>query len=186
MLTNLLKKIFGSRNDRMIKQYFQSVRVINDMESSIAQLSDTELRNKTDEFKQRINNGETLDTLLPEAFAVVRETSKRTLGMRHFDVQLIGGMVLHGGKISEMRTGEGKTLMATLPAYLNALSGNGVHIVTVNDYLAKRDAGWMGKIYQFLGISVGVIYSHMPHEDKQISRMERTMNTGLIICATTW
>ncbi|MCC8996093.1 MAG: preprotein translocase subunit SecA [Nitrosomonas sp.] len=167
MLTNLLKKIFGSRNDRMIKQYFQSVRVINEMESSIAQLSDTELRNKTDEFKQRINNGETLDTLLPEAFAVVRETSKRTLGMRHFDVQLIGGMVLHGGKISEMRTGEGKTLMATLPAYLNALSGNGVHIVTVNDYLAKRDAGWMGKIYQFLGISVGVIYSHMPHEDKQ-------------------
>lgn len=167
MLSNLLKKIFGSRNDRMVKQYFQTVRVINEMESAIAGLSDADLRAKTDEFKLRIHNGETLDALLPEAFAVVREVGKRVLGMRHFDVQLIGGMVLHGGKIAEMRTGEGKTLMATLPAYLNALSGRGVHVVTVNDYLAKRDADWMGKIYQFLGIGVGVIYSQMGHSDKQ-------------------
>lgn len=167
MLGNLLKKIFGSRNDRMIKQYTQTVRSINELESAIAGLSDTDLRGKTDEFKQRIQNGETLDALLPEAFAVVRETGKRVLGMRHFDVQLIGGMVLHGGKIAEMRTGEGKTLMATLPAYLNALSGKGVHVVTVNDYLAMRDAEWMGKIYRFLGMNVGVIYAQMPHEDKQ-------------------
>ena len=167
MLSNLLKKIFGSRNDRMVKQYSQAVRIINEMESAIAGLSDADLRAKTDEFKLRIHNGETLDALLPEAFAVVREVGKRVLGMRHFDVQLIGGMVLHGGKIAEMRTGEGKTLMATLPAYLNALSGMGVHVVTVNDYLAKRDADWMGKIYQFLGIGVGVIYSQMGHSDKQ-------------------
>ncbi len=167
MLGNLLKKIFGSRNDRMIKQYAQTVRIINEMESTIAELSDADLRAKTDEFKQRVQDGETLTVLLPEAFAVVRETGKRILEMRHFDVQLIGGMVLHEGKIAEMRTGEGKTLMATLPAYLNALSGNGVHIVTVNDYLAKRDAEWMGKIYQFLGMTVGVIYAHMPHNDKQ-------------------
>ncbi|MDP1551335.1 MAG: preprotein translocase subunit SecA [Nitrosomonas sp.] len=167
MLSNLLKKIFGSRNDRMVKQYSQAVRVINEMESAIAGLSDTELRAKTDEFKQRIHNGESLDVLLPEAFAVVREVGKRVLEMRHFDVQLIGGMVLHEGKIAEMRTGEGKTLMATLPAYLNALAGKGVHIVTVNDYLAKRDADWMGRIYQFLGMSVGVIYAQMPHSDKQ-------------------
>lgn len=167
MLSNLLKKIFGSRNDRMIKQYSQTVRVINEMESTIAGLSDTDLRAKTDAFKQRVHNGETLDALLPEAFAVVREAGKRVLEMRHFDVQLIGGMVLHGGNIAEMRTGEGKTLMATLPAYLNALAGKGVHIVTVNDYLAKRDADWMGKIYQFLGMSVGVIYAQMPHGDKQ-------------------
>ncbi|MBP6058204.1 MAG: preprotein translocase subunit SecA [Nitrosomonas sp.] len=167
MLSNLLKKIFGSRNDRMIKQYYQTVRAINEMESAIAGLSDADLHAKTDEFKQRIHNGETLDALLPEAFAVVREAGKRVLEMRHFDVQLIGGMVLHGGNIAEMRTGEGKTLMATLPAYLNALSGKGVHIVTVNDYLAKRDADWMGKIYQFLGMSVGVIYAQMAHGDKQ-------------------
>ena len=167
MLSNLLKKVFGSRNDRMIKQYSQSVRIINEMEPAIAGLSDADLRAKTDEFKQRIHNGESLDALLPEAFAVVREVGKRVLEMRHFDVQLIGGMVLHEGRISEMRTGEGKTLMATLPAYLNALSGKGVHVVTVNDYLAKRDADWMGKIYQFLGISVGVIYAQMAHSDKQ-------------------
>lgn len=167
MLGNLLKKIFGSRNDRMIKQYTQTVRTINELEPAIAALPDAELRAKTDEFKQRIQNGETLDALLPEAFAVVRETGKRVLEMRHFDVQLIGGMVLHGGKIAEMRTGEGKTLMATLPAYLNALSGKGVHVVTVNDYLAKRDAEWMGRIYRFLGMSVGVIYSQMPHDEKQ-------------------
>lgn len=167
MLGNLLKKIFGSRNDRMIKQYSQVVRAINEMEPVISGLSDDDLRAKTDEFKQRIQNGEELNDLLPEAFAVVRETGKRVLQMRHFDVQLIGGMVLHEGNIAEMRTGEGKTLMATLPAYLNALSGDGVHVVTVNDYLAKRDAGWMGKIYQFLGLSVGVIYAQMSYGDKQ-------------------
>ncbi|ARO86425.1 preprotein translocase subunit SecA [Nitrosospira lacus] len=167
MLNNLLKKVFGSRNDRLIKQYFQAVGTINALEARIASLTDAELRAKTDEFRQRIADGATLDALLPEVFAVVRETSKRILGMRHFDVQLIGGMVLHSGKIAEMRTGEGKTLMATLPAYLNALADKGVHLVTVNDYLAKRDAEWMGRIYQFLGISVGVILSQMDHGDKQ-------------------
>lgn len=167
MLGNLLKKLFGSRNDRMIKQYTETVRAINEMEPAVAALSDIDLRAKTDEFKQRVQNGESLDALLPEAFAVVRETGKRVLQMRHFDAQLIGGMVLHAGKIAEMRTGEGKTLMATLPAYLNALSGHGVHVVTVNDYLAKRDAEWMGKIYQALGMNVGVIFAQMPHDEKQ-------------------
>ena len=167
MLGNLLKKIFGSRNERIIKQYLKVVEQINSLEAGIEKLNDAELRAKTNEFKQRVDNGEALDVLLPEAFAVVREAGKRVLNMRHFDVQLIGGMVLHDGKISEMRTGEGKTLMATLPAYLNALSGHGVHVVTVNDYLAKRDAEWMGKLYKFLGVSVGVIYGHMPHGDKQ-------------------
>src|SRR5687768_257777 len=167
MLNNLLKKVFGSRNDRLIKQYFQTVGVINGLEAKIEALTDAELRAKTDEFKQRVAGGATLDELLPEAFAVVREAGKRTLGMRHFDVQLIGGLVLHSGKIAEMRTGEGKTLMATLPAYLNALADKGVHLVTVNDYLAKRDAEWMGRIYEFLGISVGVILSQMDHADKQ-------------------
>lgn len=167
MFSNLLKKVFGSRNDRMVKQYSKAVSVINGLEPVIEALSDADLRAKTDEFKQRIEGGETLDEIMPEAFAVVREAGKRVLEMRHFDEQMIGGMVLHEGKIAEMRTGEGKTLMATLPAYLNALSGDGVHIVTVNDYLAKRDAEWMGKLYQFLGISVGVIYSQIPHEEKQ-------------------
>ena len=167
MLNNLLKKVFGSRNDRLIKQYFQTVTTINALEARIASLTDAELRAKTEEFRQRIADGATLDALLPEVFAVVRETGKRVLGMRHFDVQLIGGMVLHSGKIAEMRTGEGKTLMATLPAYLNALAGKGVHLVTVNDYLAKRDAEWMGHLYQFLGISVGVILSQMDHGEKQ-------------------
>lgn len=167
MLNNLLKRIFGSRNDRLVKQYYKIVNTINELESNIAALADNDLRNKTQEFKQRLSEGESLDDLLPEAFAVVREASKRVLGMRHFDVQLIGGMVLHDGKIAEMRTGEGKTLMSTLPAYLNALTGQGVHIVTVNDYLAKRDSDWMGQIYQFLGLSVGVIVSQMPHEMKQ-------------------
>ncbi|HET7061918.1 MAG TPA: preprotein translocase subunit SecA, partial [Nitrosospira sp.] len=156
-----------SRNDRLIKQYSQNVRGINALEEPIAALTDTELRAKTGEFRQRLGEGAVLDTLLPEAFAVVREASKRVLGMRHFDVQLIGGMALHEGKIAEMRTGEGKTLMATLPAYLNALPGKGVHLVTVNDYLAKRDAEWMGRIYRFLDISVGVILSQMDHGDKQ-------------------
>jgi preprotein translocase subunit SecA len=167
MISKLLKSIFGSRNDRLLKQYRQTVVRINALEAEIAALSDEALRGKTAEFKQRVQNGETLDTILPEAFAVVREGGKRALQMRHFDVQLIGGMVLHYGKIAEMRTGEGKTLMATLPAYLNALSGKGVHVVTVNDYLAARDAEWMGKLYQFLGLSVGVILTSMAHADKQ-------------------
>ncbi len=167
MISNLLKSIFGSRNDRLLKQYRQTVLAINALEAGVAKLSDEELRHKTGAFKQRVAQGESLDALLPEAFAVVREASQRVLQMRHFDEQLIGGMVLHYGKIAEMRTGEGKTLMATLPAYLNALSGQGVHVVTVNDYLASRDAEWMGRLYRFLGLSVGVILSQMDHADKQ-------------------
>jgi len=167
MLSTVIKKIFGSRNERLIKQYAQTVRAINALEPAMEALTDEQLRARTDEFKQRFRNGETLDALLPEAFAVVREGGKRALGMRHFDVQLIGGMVLHFGKIAEMRTGEGKTLVATLPVYLNAISGNGVHVVTVNDYLASRDAAWMGKLYAFLGLSVGVNLSQMPHDAKQ-------------------
>ena len=167
MIPGLLKKIFGSRNERLIKQYSQTVKRINVLEPTLTGLSDAELRAKTDEFRQRHANGETLDDLLPEAFAVVREAGKRELGMRHFDVQLIGGMVLHYGKIAEMRTGEGKTLVGTLPAYLNAISGKGVHVVTVNDYLASRDAEWMGRLYRFLGLSVGVNLSQMEHEAKQ-------------------
>jgi preprotein translocase subunit SecA len=167
MISNLLKTIFGSRNDRLLKQYRQSVTAINALEAGVANLSDEELRQKTDAFKQRFTQGESLDTLLPEAFAVVREAGQRVLQLRHFDEQLIGGMVLHYGKIAEMRTGEGKTLMATLPAYLNALSGKGVHVVTVNDYLASRDAEWMGRLYRFLGLSVGVILSQMDHTTKQ-------------------
>ena len=167
MITTLFKKIFGSRNDRLVKQYMQQVQRINALEPEMQTLSDEQLRAKTEEFKQRYQQGETLEKLLPEAFAVVREGSRRVLNMRHFDVQLIGGMVLNANKIAEMRTGEGKTLVATLPAYLNALSGNGVHVVTVNDYLAKRDAEWMGKLYSFLGLTVGVNLSQMPHEVKQ-------------------
>jgi preprotein translocase subunit SecA len=167
MVTGLFKKIFGSRNERLIKKYRHTVRAVNALEPQIEKLSDAELRAKTDEFKARHQHGETLDQLLPEAFAVVRETGRRVLNMRHFDVQLVGGIALHNGKIAEMRTGEGKTLVATLPAYLNALAGRGVHIITVNDYLAQRDAGWMGKIHQFLGLTVGVNLSQMEHEAKQ-------------------
>ncbi len=167
MISGLLKKIFGSRNDRLIRQYTQTVRAINALEPKISALSDEALKAKTVEFKERVANGETLDSLLPEAFAVVREAGKRVHDMRHFDVQLIGGMVLHNGKIAEMRTGEGKTLVATLPAYLNALSGKGVHVITVNDYLASRDAEWMGRIYGFLGLTTGCNLSRMPHAEKQ-------------------
>jgi preprotein translocase subunit SecA len=167
MIPNLLRRIFGSRNDRLIRQYSHKVRAINALEASIGALSDEQLRDKTGEFRSRYENGAPLEDLLPEAFAVVREAGKRTLGMRHFDVQLIGGMVLNDNKIAEMRTGEGKTLVATLAAYLNALTGKGVHIVTVNDYLASRDADWMGKIYRFLGMSVGCNLSQMPHAEKQ-------------------
>ena len=166
MITGLLKKVFGSRNDRLLRQYMHGVRAINALEAEIAKLSDAALQAKTAEFKQRNADGESLDKILPEAFAVVREAAKRVLNMRHFDVQLIGGIALHQGKIAEMRTGEGKTLVATLPAYLNALSSNGVHVVTVNDYLAKRDSEWMGRVYGFLGLSVGVILSQMEHADK--------------------
>ena len=167
MISSVLKSIFGSRNDRLLKQYRATIQTINKLEADIAKLSDEALRQKTDSFKQRFAQGESLDALLPEAFAVVREASTRVLGMRHYDVQLIGGMVLHYGKIAEMRTGEGKTLMATLPVYLNAISGKGVHVVTVNDYLAGRDAEWMGRLYRFLGLSVGVILSQMESADKQ-------------------
>ncbi|MBU3737004.1 MAG: preprotein translocase subunit SecA, partial [Methylobacterium sp.] len=167
MLDTFLKSIFGSRNERLLKQYRKRVAAINALEPTIEALSDDALKAKTQEFRDRFAKGETLDALLPEAFAVVREGGKRALGMRHFDVQLIGGMVLHFGKIAEMRTGEGKTLVATLPVYLNAISGNGVHVVTVNDYLASRDAAWMGKLYEFLGLSVGVNLSQMPHDAKQ-------------------
>ena len=167
MITTLLKKIFGSRNERLIRRYMHTVHAINALEPGIEALSDAQLRTKTEEFKRRVSQGETLDQVLPEAFAVVREAGKRTLNMRHFDVQLIGGMALHYGKIAEMRTGEGKTLVATLPAYLNAMAGEGVHIVTVNDYLAQRDARWMGQIYEFLGLTVGVNLSQMEHDAKQ-------------------
>ncbi|WP_234087069.1 preprotein translocase subunit SecA [Azonexus sp. R2A61] len=167
MISGLLKKVFGSRNDRLIKQYSQTVKRINALEPQISALSDEQLQAKTPEFRQRHAAGESLDDLLPEAFAVVREASKRVLGMRHFDVQMIGGMVLHYGKIAEMRTGEGKTLVATLPSYLNAISGKGVHVITVNDYLASRDAEWMGRLHRFLGLTVGINLSQMDHEAKQ-------------------
>jgi preprotein translocase subunit SecA len=181
MISRALKAVFGSRNDRLLKQYARTVKAVNAFEPTLAALSDQALAAKTLELRERFAKRvegvpadgrdaaekAALAELLPEAFAVVREAAKRVLNMRHFDVQLIGGMVLHDGKISEMRTGEGKTLVATLPAYLNALSGRGVHIVTVNDYLARRDAEWMGKVYKFLGLSVGVILTQMPHDEKQ-------------------
>ncbi|ALX13075.1 preprotein translocase subunit SecA [Burkholderia cepacia JBK9] len=167
MTTGFLQKIFGSRNQRLVKQYQKTVTTINALETQIEKLTDDQLRGKTDEFRQRVAAGESLDKLLPEAFAVCREASRRVLKMRHFDVQMIGGMVLHYGKIAEMRTGEGKTLVATLPVYLNALAGRGVHVVTVNDYLAQRDAEWMARLYNFLGLSVGINLSGMEHDQKQ-------------------
>ncbi|MCG6896603.1 MAG: preprotein translocase subunit SecA, partial [Thiocapsa sp.] len=159
MVRHLLKKVFGSRNERLVKTLLKSVARINALESELERLPDDALASKTPALRERLRGGVDLETLLPEAFAVVREASKRTLGLRHFDVQMVGGMVLNDGKIAEMRTGEGKTLVATLSAYLNALPGKGVHVVTVNDYLARRDAAWMGQIYRFLGLSVGVINS---------------------------
>jgi preprotein translocase subunit SecA len=167
MASNFLTQIFGSRNDRQLKQYRKVIAKINALEPSLELLSDDQLKSKTQAFKDRIANGESLDALLPEAFAVVREGSKRVMKLRHFDVQMLGGMSLHYGKISEMGTGEGKTLTATLPVYLNALTGKGVHVVTVNDYLANRDATWMGKLYNFLGLSVGINLPNMPREEKQ-------------------
>ena len=167
MAIPFLTKIFGSRNDRLLKQYRKTVERINALESGLEGLSDDELKAKTHHFRERYAAGETLDALLPEAFAVVREGSKRVMKMRHFDVQLVGGIALHNGKIAEMRTGEGKTLTSTLPAYLNAIAGKGVHVVTVNDYLATRDAQWMGKLYNFLGLTVGINLAQLPREDKQ-------------------
>ncbi|MEO7937562.1 MAG: preprotein translocase subunit SecA [Burkholderiaceae bacterium] len=179
MATNLLTKIFGSRNDRLLKQYRTVVKRINAMEVDLEKLSDEALRAKTDEFKARVQSGASLDELLPEAFAVVREGSKRVMKMRHFDVQLVGGMALHYGKIAEMGTGEGKTLTATLPVYLNALTGNGVHVVTVNDYLASRDAQWMSSLYNFLGLTVGINLPQLPREDKQTAyRADITYGTN--------
>ncbi len=167
MFNKVLTRIFGSRNERLLSQLQKNVVRINALEPEFQKLDDAALQGKTAEFKQRIAAGEALDKLLPEAFATMREAARRVLGMRHYDVQLIGGMVLHMGKIAEMRTGEGKTLVATLPVYLNALEGKGVHVVTVNDYLARRDAAWMGKVYNWLGLSVGVVYPGMPHSDKK-------------------
>ena len=179
MALNFLTYIFGSRNERLLKQYRKTVAQINALESSLEKLSDEALRAKTDEFKSRVGNGESLDSLLPEAYAVVREASKRVMKMRHFDVQMLGGIALHQGKISEMRTGEGKTLTATLPVYLNALTGRGVHVVTVNDYLASRDAQWMSRLYNWLGLSVGINLPQMPREEKQAAyRADITYGTN--------
>ena len=179
MAFNLLTQIFGSRNERLLKQFRKTLERINGLEAKYEQLNDDALRQKTNEFKQRVVQGETLESLLPEAFAVVREGSKRVMKMRHFDVQMMGGIALHQGKIAEMRTGEGKTLTATLAVYLNALSGNGVHVVTVNDYLANRDAQWMGQLYQFLGLSVGINLSQLSREEKQAAyRSDITYGTN--------
>ena len=167
MFAPLLKKLFGSKNEREVKRMLKTVSAINALEEQMLALSDEQLKGKTEEFKARLAKGETLDQILPEAFAVAREAGKRVMGMRHFDVQLIGGMTLHEGKIAEMRTGEGKTLVGTLAVYLNALSGKGVHVVTVNDYLARRDANWMRPLYEFLGLSVGVVIPFMPSEEKR-------------------
>ena len=167
MIANSLKKLFGTRNDRELKRIRKTVLRINRLEEEYEALDDSALLAKTEEFRGRLTGGASLDELLPEAFATVREAGRRALGMRHFDVQLIGGIVLHEGKIAEMRTGEGKTLVATLPAYLNALAGNAVHLVTVNDYLASRDAAWMEPLYAFLGMTVGVIRSGQGPAEKR-------------------
>src|SRR6187401_956273 len=169
MLQTILAKVIGTQNERDLKKLRPIVAQVNALEGSIKPLSDEALRGKTAEFRARIANGELLDDLLPDAFAVVREAGRRVLSMRHFDVQLIGGMVLHRGRTAEMKTGEGKTLVATLPAYLNALEGKGVHVVTVNDYLARRDSEWMGKIYRFLGMSVGVIQHELTDAERQVA-----------------
>src|SRR6266542_1890774 len=169
MLDTILAKVVGTQNERELKRLRPIVAEVNAFEPAIKALSDEQLRGKTAEFRQRVANGDTLDELLPEVFAAVREAGRRVLNMRHFDVQLIGGAVLHKGKIAEMKTGEGKTLVATLPAYLNALEGKGVHVVTVNDYLARRDSEWMGKIYRFLGMTVGVIQHDLVDAERQVA-----------------
>src|SRR5690348_8025774 len=167
MFASVAKSIFGSANDRYVRGLGKYVEAINSLETNIQALSDDELRGQTERFRQRLANGEKLDNLLPDAFATVREAAIRTLGQRHYDVQLIGGIALHRGEIAEMKTGEGKTLVATLAVYLNALEGRGVHVVTVNDYLARRDAEWMGQIYQFLGMTVGVIVPNLSDEERR-------------------
>src|SRR5690349_6437746 len=169
MIGQLLAKVIGTQNERELKRLQPRVAQISALEPSIQPLSDEQLRGKTAEFRQRVANGEPLDDVLPEAFAVVREAGRRVMNMRHYDVQLIGGMVLHSGKIAEMKTGEGKTLVATLPTYLNALEGKGVHVVTVNDYLARRDSEWMGRLYRFLGMSVGVIQHELNDQERQVA-----------------
>ena len=191
IINNVLSKVVGSRHDRVIKKFTKLVAQINSFEKDMQSLGDDELRAKTQQFRERLDKEDSLESILPEAFAVVREASQRVLGERHYDVQLIGGMVLNEGCISEMGTGEGKTLVATLPAYINALSGKGVHIVTVNDYLAKRDAEWMGKVFNFLGLEVGVAISGMSGEEKRrhiaaTLPMQPTTSLGLITCATIW
>jgi preprotein translocase subunit SecA len=190
IIDKALAKVFGTANERELKRLAPLVVEINSHEPAMQALSDEQLRAKTAEFRARYGAGETLDDLLPEAFAVVREAGRRTLNMRHFDVQLIGGMVLHRGKIAEMKTGEGKTLVATLPAYLNALAGKGVHVVTVNDYLARRDSEWMGRIYRFLGMTVGVIQHELNDAERQVatrptSPTARTTSSGSTTSATT-
>ena len=167
MAFNIFKKIFGSRNDRMLSQYQKTVQTINALEADFEALSDEQIKQKTEALKSQLQEGKTLDDILPEAFALVREAGKRVFGMRHYDVQMIGGMALNDGRIAEMRTGEGKTLVATLPTYLNALTGKGVHVITVNDYLAKRDAEWMGQLYEFLGLTTGVVLSGQSQQQKQ-------------------
>ncbi len=167
MINAILTKIVGSKNERTLKRMRANVERINALEPATRALTDEQLRAKKDEFRARLDRGETLNDLLPEAFAVVREAGRRVLEMRHFDVQLVGGMVLHEGKIAEMKTGEGKTLVATLPVYLNALAGKGAHVVTVNDYLARRDAEWMGRIYRFLGMTVGCIQHDLSDQERQ-------------------
>src|SRR5829696_5721801 len=169
IVNTLLAKVIGTQNERDLKKIRPMVAEVNAKEPEIAKLSDSQLREKTEQFRQRLTAGESIDELLPDAFAVVREAGKRVLNMRHFDVQLIGGIVLHRGKIAEMKTGEGKTLVATLPAYLNALAGKGVHVVTVNDYLARRDSEWMGRLYRFLGMSVGVIQHELNDQERQVA-----------------
>src|ERR1044071_9142981 len=167
VLDKILAKVVGTQNERELKRLRPIVGEVNAFEPAIQALSDEQLRGKTAEFRQRLANGETLDDLMPEAFGVVRETGRRVLNMRHFDVQIIGGAVLHRGKIAEMKTGEGKTLVATLPAYLNALEAKGVHVVHVNDYLARRDSEWMGRLYRFLGMTVGVVQHELNDQERQ-------------------
>ena len=179
MLSSLVKKVFGSKNSRELKRMGKMVPLINALEEELAKLDDELLKGQTTKLKERISKGESLDQILPEAFAVVREAGKRAMGMRHFDTQMIGGITLHEGRIAEMRTGEGKTLVATLPVYLNALDGKGVHVVTVNDYLAKRDAAWMSPIYKALGMDVGVIYGGQnPEEKRQAYQCDITYGTN--------
>ncbi|HVZ21067.1 MAG TPA: DEAD/DEAH box helicase, partial [Vicinamibacterales bacterium] len=169
MIGNILAKVIGTQNEREVKRLRPLVAEINALEPAIQSLTDEQIRHKTVEFRERLASGAELDDLLVEAFAVVREAGRRVMNMRHYDVQLVGGMVLHAGKIAEMKTGEGKTLVATLPAYLNALDGKGVHVVTVNDYLARRDSEWMGRLYRFLGMSVGVIQHELRDDERKVA-----------------